>query len=59
MKLFEWGFGNCDTPWDLGWLHGTEDIGEPRNYRPGCPLTPEERADYEEAYRHAGQGYGF
>ena len=47
---FEPGLEDCETAYDLGWLHGFEDIGYEINYRPDCAMTDYEIADYKKGY---------
>ena len=58
MNKFETGFENCDTPYDLGWKHGTEDCHDiSYEFRPDCPLTFDEMEDYKDGYREAKRGW--
>ena len=56
---WEKGIEDCDTPFDLGWLHGTEDIGEGFNYRPGVSLSRDDFDEYRDGYKEARQGWGW
>lgn len=55
----EWtpGLEGCKTPGDLGWKHGTEDIGSTFRYRPGVHLTPDQFEDYKTEYKEARRGW--
>lgn len=54
---WEAGTEGCETPGDLGWMHGTEDIGGAVTYRAGVSLTPGEFDDYKEGYKDARRGW--
>lgn len=54
---FEKGWCGCDTPFDLGWMHGTEDIGNTFKYRPDISLSRDEFDDYKEGYKEARRGW--
>ena len=54
---WEPGWEGCDTPYDLGWLHGTEDAGSAWTPRPGCQFSSIEFDDYKDGYREARRGW--
>lgn len=54
---WEKGFEGCDTPYDLGWKHGTEDIHDSFNYRPDIDLSRDEFDEYKEGYKEARRGW--
>ena len=54
---WEEGFEGCDDPFDLGWKHGTEDIGGGFKYRPGINLSSDEFDDYKSGYQEAREGW--
>lgn len=52
------GFEGCDTPYDLGWKHGTEDIGHTFSYRSGIiSLSLDDLDEYKDGYKEARQGW--
>ncbi len=51
------GWEGCETPGDLGWKHGTEDIRVGFKYRPECRMTEEEYDDYKDQYKEAQRGW--
>lgn len=58
MSDFEKGYEGCDNAYDLGWKHGTEDIHDSFNYRPGIRLNRDDYDDYREGYKDARKGWG-
>lgn len=51
------GFEGVKTPGDLGWKHGTEDIGGSFKYRPGCLMTKDQYEEYKDAYKEARRNW--
>lgn len=56
--VWQKGFEGCDTPYDLGWKHGTEDIGDTFKYRPGISLSRDEFDEYKDGYKEAQRDWG-
>jgi hypothetical protein len=52
----KWPYDGCYNAYDLGIMHGSEDIGEMFRYRPGIYLNDEEWAEYKDGY---SEGYGY
>lgn len=57
MEQWKNGHEGCDTAYDLGWKHGTEDIHDPFKYRPGYRMTPDDFDEYKEGYKEARRGW--
>lgn len=50
----------CETPYDLGWLHGKQDANDGKDYGPraGVVMTRDEFMEYRQGYREAREGEG-
>lgn len=46
-----------ESPFDIGWRHGTEDIGEQFRYRPDRRMTNQEYDEYRAGYKEARRGW--
>ena len=53
----KWPVEGCESAFDLGWLHGTEDVGQSGKFRPGISLTEDEFEDYKAGYREARKNW--
>lgn len=60
MKEHDFGechFEGCNNAYDLGWKHGTLDIGESYKYEPGVWLSKKDFLEYVEGYKDARRGW--
>jgi hypothetical protein len=56
----KWPYNGHRDAYDMGWAHGTEDIGFPFKYRwreEDINLNINEQADYKQGYRDARRNW--